>query len=76
MRISEFIAQKPKGKPLVYATIMEIYHPEIVLPEIDENDLRQISSPTWSVKRVGVKPAKYTGAVKEHFLQLLKTITQ
>lgn len=53
-RLSEFLASKEGGVPVVYGTVMEAYTPDFRPPEINDIDLAQVSAPIAVLEQMGV----------------------
>ncbi len=52
-RSAEFYAKKAGAPPLIYATVTEIYSPDIKPPLLAEVDISQMSAPTAELERAG-----------------------
>ncbi|MEK7202155.1 MAG: hypothetical protein AAB669_01325 [Patescibacteria group bacterium] len=53
-RLSEFLAAKDNGRPIVYGTVMEAYTPDFRPPEINDVDRQQISAPIAWMEHAGI----------------------
>ncbi|HSX41982.1 MAG TPA: hypothetical protein VLE93_01380 [Candidatus Saccharimonadales bacterium] len=53
-RLSEFLAAKEDGMPVVYGTVMEAYTPDFRPPEINQVDRAQVSAPIAWLEHHGV----------------------
>jgi hypothetical protein len=52
-RSAEFYAKKEGAGPILYATVTEIYSPDIKRPLLAEIDVAQMSAPTEDLERAG-----------------------
>lgn len=53
-RLSEFYAKRGDAVPLIYAIVLEVYHPDFRQAEVSDADKRQISAPTSYLEDEGV----------------------
>lgn len=52
-RLSEFYARK-EGDPVIYGTVVEIYHPDFRGPVVNEADINQVQPSTEMFEKAGV----------------------
>jgi hypothetical protein len=53
-RLSEFYARK-EGDPVIYGTVVEIYHPDFRSSVVNEADIKQIQPSTEMFERAGIE---------------------